>query len=108
MSVNEKHLGSDFDDFLAEESLLEEAQAAATKRVLAFLIEEAMRERRLSKSAMARRMRTSRSALERLLDPAVPSVTLLTLEKAARVLGKRLVVEMVEAEPDESARLKTA
>jgi transcriptional regulator with XRE-family HTH domain len=56
-----------------------------------------MKEQELSKSAMARRMGTSRSSLDRLLDPEVPSVTLLTLEKAARVLGKRVRIEMVDA-----------
>jgi predicted XRE-type DNA-binding protein len=95
--MNEKHLGSDFDDFLREEGLLEEAEAVAAKRVLAYQIAEAMKERHLSKAAMARQMGTSRSSLDRLLDPSVPSVTLLTIEKAARVLGKRVRIEMVEA-----------
>ena len=94
--MNEKHVGSDFDDFLREEGLLDEVEAVAAKRVLAFQISEAMREQELSKSAMARRMGTSRSSLDRLLDPDVPSVTLLTLEKAARVLGKRVRIEMVD------------
>ena len=57
-----------------------------------------MKQRDLTKAAMARRMGTSRSSLDRLLDPAVPSVTLLTIEKAARVLGKRVRIEMVEAD----------
>lgn len=74
--MDSKHLGSDFDAFLDEEGLLEEAEAVATKRVLAFQIAQAMEEQKLSKTAMARRMRTSRSALDRLLDPEVPSVTL--------------------------------
>lgn len=96
--MNEKHLGSDFDDFLREESLLEEATAVAVKRVLAFQISEAMKELGLSKSAMAHRMGTSRSSLDRLLDPRVPSVTLLTIEKAARVLGKTVRFELVDAQ----------
>ncbi len=95
--MNPKHVGTDFDSFLEEEGLLEEAEAVATKRVLAFQIAQAMEEQKLSKTAMARRMRTSRSALDRLLDPAVPSVTLLTIERAARALGRRLSVEMVQA-----------
>lgn len=95
--MNEKHVGSDFDDFLREEGLLEEVEAVAAKRVLAYQISEAMKEQELSKSAMARRMGTSRSSLDRLLDPDVPSVTLLTLERAARVLGKRVRIEMVDA-----------
>ncbi len=95
--MNPEFLGSDFDDFLEEEGLLEEAEAVAMKRVLAFQIAKAMKEQKLSKAAMARRMKTSRSALDRLLDPAVPSVTLLTIERAVRALGRRLQIEMVEA-----------
>jgi predicted XRE-type DNA-binding protein len=87
---NEIHIGSDFDDFLAEEGLLEEAETVAVKRVLAFQIREMMESQSLSKAEMARRMRTSRAALERLLDPENRSVTLNTMDKAARSLGKRL------------------
>jgi predicted XRE-type DNA-binding protein len=96
--VNTKHIGSDFDDFLREEGLLDDAEAVASKRVLAYQISQAMKQRDLTKAAMARRMGTSRSSLDRLLDPQVPSVTLLTIEKAARVLGKRVRIEMVEAD----------
>jgi len=88
--MNENHIGSDFDDFLAEEGLLEEAETVAVKRVLAFQIREMMESQNLSKAEMARRMRTSRAALERLLDPENRSVTLNTMDKAARSLGKRL------------------
>jgi len=77
--------------------LTEAAEAVAAKRVLADQIARAMREQSLSKTAMARRMGTSRSSLDRLLDPQVPSVTLLTIEKAAHVLGKRLRIEIVDA-----------
>lgn len=96
--MNPKHLGSSFDDFLAEEGLLEAAEAVATKRVLAFQLAEAMGAQKLSKADMARRMKTSRSALDRLLDPASPSLTLLTLERAARVLGLAVRIQLVEAE----------
>ncbi len=85
-----QHLGSSFDDFLAEEGLLGEAEATATKRVIAYQLSQFMEENKLSKSAMARRMQTSRSALDRLLDSSNPSVTLRTLDRAARVLGKQL------------------
>jgi predicted XRE-type DNA-binding protein len=95
--MNEKHVGSDLDDFLREEGLLEEVEAVAAKRVLAYQISEAMKDQDLSKAAMARRMGTSRSSLDRLLDPEVPSVTLLTIEKAAHVLGKRVRIQMVDA-----------
>jgi len=94
MTLNKKHLGSDFEDFLTEEGLLEETTAIADKRVLAFQIRQAMKEQRLSKAAMARRMHTSRSAVNRLLDPDFPSVTLLTLERAAKALDKKLYVEL--------------
>jgi antitoxin HicB len=88
--MNEEYIGSNFDDFLTEEGLLEEAEAVAVKRVLAFQIKEMMEVQNLTKAEMARRMRTSRAALERLLDPENRSVTLNTMDKAARSLGKRL------------------
>jgi antitoxin HicB len=93
--MNKQFMGSNFDDFLAEEGLLTEAQAMAVKRVLAYQIEQLMISQNLSKTVMAQRMNTSRAALNRLLDPANPSVTLQTLERAASVLGKRLQVELV-------------
>jgi DNA-binding Xre family transcriptional regulator len=93
--MNEKHLGSDFDDFLAEEGLLAQVEAVAVKRVIAFQIRLYMQEEKLSKTAMAQRMKTSRAALERLLDPENQSVTLQTLEKAADALGKRLQIAIV-------------
>jgi len=86
----DNHLGSNFDDFLAEEGLLEEAEAIAVKRVLAYQINELMKTQNLTKAEMARRMKTSRAALDRLLDPDNRSVTLHTMDKAARSLGKRL------------------
>lgn len=88
--MNENYIGSDFDDFLAEEGLLEEADALAVKHVLAFQIKELMKSENLSKTEMARRMQTSRAALDRLLDPENRSVTLHTMDKAAQSLGKRL------------------
>jgi antitoxin HicB len=92
--MKKKHIGSDFDDFLREEQLLEVAKATAAKRVIAFQIAQEMERRKLSKSEMASRMNTSRPALERLLDPDNPSVTLSTLERAASAVGKRLKVEL--------------
>ena len=91
--MNKKHIGSNLDDFLRGEELLETAEATAVKRVLAFQIEQEMKRRKLTKSEMASRMKTSRAALERLLDPGNTSVTLSTLERAASVLGKKLRVE---------------
>ena len=89
-----KHIGSSFDNFLQEEGLLAEAEATAVKRVLAYQIEKEMAERHISKSTLAGMMRTSRSSLDRLLDPENPSVTLLTLESVALALGKRLKVQI--------------
>jgi len=92
--MKNRHLGRDFDDFLKEEGILAEVEPAAVKRVIAFEIEQMMKEKGLSKTAMARRMSTSRSALERLLDPGNVSVTLQTLERAALALDKRLKIEL--------------
>ena len=93
MKKNE-HIGSSFDEFLREEGLLAETEATAVKRVIAYQIEKEMAERNLSKSALASRMQTSRSSLQRLLDPDNASVTLLTLESVALALGKKLKVEL--------------
>ena len=92
--MENKHIGSDFDDFLAEEGLLEQAEAVAVKRVIAYQVEQLMAQQNLSKTEMSRRMKTSRAALERLLDPANQSVTLQTLDRAARALGKRLQISL--------------
>jgi DNA-binding Xre family transcriptional regulator len=93
--MNQKNIGTDLDDFLREGGLLEDAEATATKRVIAFQIAREMKLRRLSKSEMASRMKTSRAALDRLLDPSNPSVTLSTLERAASAVGKKLKVELI-------------
>ena len=92
--MNQRHVGSDFDAFLSGEGLLEQAEALAAKRVIAFQILQEMKRCKLSKSEMAQRMQTSRPALDRLLDPANPSVTLSTLERAAAAVGKRLKIEL--------------
>jgi len=92
--MKSKHLGSNFDDFLEEEDMLAGAQAVAAKRVLAFQIEEEMKRKGVTKVEMANRMRTSRTAVDRLLDPENISVTLNTLEKAALVLGRKLSIRL--------------
>jgi predicted XRE-type DNA-binding protein len=92
--MNEQHLGTSLDDFLDEEGLLAQAEAVATKRVLAFQIAELMNQQRMSKAELARRMKTSRAAVDRLLDPDTGSATLATLEKAALALGVRLQVSL--------------
>jgi antitoxin HicB len=92
--MKNKHIGSDFDDFLREENIYEDVKAAAIKRVIAYQIAQEMKRRKLTKSEMATRMNTSRAALERLLDPSNASVTLSTLERAASALGKTLKIEL--------------
>lgn len=89
-----RHVGSDFDEFLESEGLLSEVEAVAVKRVLAHQLTLLMEEKKLTKTAMAQRMHTSRSALDRLLDPSNPAVTLQTMDRAARILGKRLRIEL--------------
>lgn len=95
--LNPAHIGSDFTDFLQEEGLLEEVQVLAVKELVAYRIQELMRQKRLTKDALAKRMKTSRAALDRLLDPENPSVTLATLGKAACALGRTLRVELADA-----------
>jgi antitoxin HicB len=88
-----KHIGSKFDDFLKEEGLLEEAEFVAAKRVFVFQIEKEMKRQRVDKSELAARLDTSRSAVDRILDPECPS-TLRTFAKAARALGKHLKISL--------------
>jgi antitoxin HicB len=94
MPRKNKHIGSSLDDFLAEEGILEECEAAAIKSILAMQVEQAMQKEGLSKAAMARRMKTSRPALDRLLDKNNTSVTLNTMQRAAAALGKSLRLEL--------------
>jgi antitoxin HicB len=95
VNAKNKHLGSDFDDFLKEEGSLEHTETVAIKRVISYQLQNAMQHKHLTKTIMAKRMQTSRSAIERLFDPDNESITLVTLNKAASVLGKRLKIELV-------------
>jgi hypothetical protein len=88
------HVGSTFEDFLHEEGIYEEVTAVAVKQVLAWQIEQARLAQGLSKSALAKRLHTSRSQVDRLLDPTNTQVQLDTLQRAAAALGRRLVVEL--------------
>ncbi|MBU2569629.1 MAG: helix-turn-helix domain-containing protein [Gammaproteobacteria bacterium] len=88
------HIGSDFDDFLSEEAILDEITAVATKRVIAWQIAEGMTANKLSKTAMAKKMHTSRASLNRLLDEEDTSLTLTTLVSAATALGKKVKIEL--------------
>jgi len=87
--------GSSFEDFLKEEGILDASNAAAVEKVLAWQIEQAMCTQHLTKSAMAARMHTSRSQLERLLDPEKTGVSLETIQRAAAVVGRELRIELV-------------
>ncbi|OFV97279.1 MAG: Fis family transcriptional regulator [Acidobacteria bacterium RIFCSPLOWO2_12_FULL_54_10] len=93
--MKKKNIGSSFDSWLREDGIYEATTSAAIKRVLARQIESAMQERRLSKSEMAKRMHTSRAALDRLLDPENDAVTLSTLRKAATAVGRQIRLELV-------------
>jgi antitoxin HicB len=95
-----RNVGSDFDDFLREEGMLEDVEALAVKRLVAFELRRTIEKERVSKTELAARMGTSRSQLNRLLDPDNQSVTLATLAKAAAALGKRLRVSL---EPKKAA-----
>jgi len=90
-------VGSSFDEFLRTEGLYEEVTTLAWKRVLSWEVSEAMRKERITKSEMAKRMGTSRSQLERLLDPQNPHVLLETVQKAATAVGKRLTIGLTDA-----------
>lgn len=90
-----KHVGSRLTDFLAEENLLEGATDVALKRVLAWQLEQARKQRGLSKSDLAKKMDTSRSAVDRLLDKRETALTLETLSRAVKALGARLKIEVV-------------
>ncbi|MCB1658812.1 MAG: XRE family transcriptional regulator [Pseudomonadales bacterium] len=85
-----QHIGSSFDDFLQEDGILEEVNAVAVKRVLAWQIAQAMKEQNLTKTALAEKMHTSRASLNRLLDEEDTSLTLTTLTSAANALGKQI------------------
>jgi antitoxin HicB len=90
------HSDSTFDSFLEQEGIKEEVEAVTIKRVLAWQLEQAMREQQKTKQAMAKQLHTSRSQLDRLLDPQNVSVTLDTITRAARALGKRLIIRVAD------------
>lgn len=93
--MKKKNIGSTFDSWLREEGLYEEVSATAIKRVVARQVEAAMHQKGLTKAEMARRMHTSRAAIDRLLDPDNDAVTLGTLRKAAAAVGRELRLELV-------------
>ena len=89
-----KHIGSSFDDFLKEEGIRDEARVQAVKRVIAWQIAQQMAELKLRKNQMAKRMKTSRTQVERLLDPKNDKVQLNTIQRAAAVMGRTLRLEL--------------
>jgi antitoxin HicB len=93
--MKKKNIGSSFDSWLREEGIYEEVSATAIKRVVARQVAAAMQKKGLTKAEMARRMHTSRAALDRLLDPDNAAVTLGTLQKAAFVVGREIRLELV-------------
>ena len=95
--MKNQNIGSDFDDFLADEGMLEEVTAVAVKRVIAWQIEQEMSAQKITKTAMAKKMRTSRASLNRLLDENDTSLTLTTLAGAAAALGRRIKLELAPA-----------
>jgi len=94
IKMKHKNIGASFDSFLEDEGILEQAEEVATKRVVAFQIQAEMKKRNLSKTELAQEMNTSRSSINRLLDPEDDAITFKTLKKAANVLGKKLVIRL--------------
>lgn len=90
----QNHIGSAFDDFLENEGILAEAEAIATKRVITRMLEQYKEEKNLSKVAMAKTIGTSRSELDRLLNPENTSITLSTISRVAAALGKKITLQV--------------
>ena len=93
--MKNKSIGSSFNDFLEEEGITEAVETGAVKKLISFQLLETIKNENLTKTELAHRLETSRAAVDRLLDPENESVTLLTLIKAASVLGKKLKLELV-------------
>jgi DNA-binding Xre family transcriptional regulator len=91
------HSGSTLDSFLEEEGILEEVEAVAIKRVIAWQLTKTMKEKGITKKQMAAQLKTSRSQLDRLLDPENAAVHLETITRAAKVIGKKIRLQMVDA-----------
>ena len=92
--MSKRNMGSSIDDFMKEEGIFEESQARAVKEVIAWQLAEAMKEKKISKSRMAVLLKTSRTQVDRLLDPA-NDVTLSSLQRAAAMVGRRVTIELV-------------
>jgi antitoxin HicB len=92
--MSRKHMGSSIDDFLKKEGIFEEAQAQAVKEVVAWQLAKAMKKQKISKNKMAVRLKTSRSQVDRLLDPK-NDITLSSLQRAAAIVGRRVSIQLV-------------
>ena len=90
-----KHIGPNFDDFLQEEGILEEVNVAAIKSIIADNLQQYMKDHTITQTAMAKQLQTSRSGLQRLLDPKNYTVTLLTLNRAASIVGKKFAINLI-------------
>jgi antitoxin HicB len=95
--VMNKNIGSSFDDFLKEEKIFDEVEAVAIKRVLAYQMQQELKKKHITKSTLARKMKTSRASLDRLLDPVNTSITLKTLVKVAHVLERKISFSFASA-----------
>lgn len=96
-SHSNKHRGSDLRQFLSEENLLPEVEALAIKKAIALQLQRIVEEERISKTQLAKRMKTSRAALDRILDASTPALTIGTLAKAAATLGRRVSLQILPA-----------
>lgn len=94
--MTKKNMGSNIDDFLRSEGIFEEAQALAVKEVVAWQLAQAMKRRRISKTRMAAMLKTSRAQVDRILNPK-SDITLSSLQRAAALVGRRVIIELVEA-----------
>ncbi len=94
---SDRHSGSTLDSLLEADGILDEVEAVAIKRVIAWQLARIMKRRRITKTVLAARLRTSRAQLDRLLDPDNPAIQLDTIARAARAVGKRLKIEMIDA-----------
>ena len=92
--MSKKHMGSSIDDFLKEEGIFEETQAQAIKEVVAWQLAKAMKKKKISKARMAALLKTSRTQVDRLLDPKM-DITLSSLQRAAAMVGRRVTVELI-------------
>ncbi len=92
--MSNKHMGSSIDDFLKQEGVFEEAQAEAIKEVVVWQLAEAMKKKNISKARMAMLLKTSRTQVDRLLDPK-NDITLSSLQRAAAIVGRRVMIKLV-------------